>query len=60
MLEKIETGEILFADLNNKYILIEFPFEEIPVYAEQVLFNLVQHGHRPIIVHPGKKSRVYR
>lgn len=52
LLEKIETGDILFADLNNKYILIEFPFEEIPSYAEQVLYSLVQHGHRPIIVHP--------
>ncbi|WP_086349807.1 tyrosine-protein phosphatase [Candidatus Enterococcus clewellii] len=56
LLEKIETGEILFADLNNRYILIEFPFEEIPSYAEQLLFNLVQRGHRPIIVHPERNQ----
>ncbi|MGL4694351.1 tyrosine-protein phosphatase [Enterococcus larvae] len=52
LVEKVLAGEILFADLNNTYVLIEFPFEEIPSYAEQVLFQLIQMGHRPIIVHP--------
>lgn len=48
--------EILFADLNNTYILIEFPFATVPDYAHGVLSELCRNGHRPIIVHPERNN----
>ncbi|MHC5218003.1 tyrosine-protein phosphatase [Enterococcus sp. LJL128] len=56
LLQQIQDGDILFADLNDKYILIEFPFEGIPEYTEPIFFELTQRGHRPIIVHPERNS----
>lgn len=44
--------EILFADLADKYLLIEFPFSKIPDYSQAVLADLCSKGYRPIIVHP--------
>ncbi|MBL1228911.1 tyrosine protein phosphatase [Enterococcus sp. BWB1-3] len=55
--EQIKAGKILFVDLNNKYLLIEFPANEIPVYAERLFLDLIAMGHRPIIVHPERNQR---
>ena len=54
--EQIRAGNILFVDLNNRYLLIEFPTGEIPVYAERLFYDLVDMGHRPIIVHPERNK----
>lgn len=52
LLEDILHDQILFVDVTNRYLLIEFPTHEIPVYAEELLFQLVHQGKTPIIVHP--------
>lgn len=54
--EKIAQGEILFADLSNKYILIEFPTREVPAYSSKLLFELLTKGYTPIIVHPERNT----
>ena len=43
-----------FLTLNGtgKYVLVEFPLNEIPSYAEEVLFELCVSGITPIIAHP--------
>jgi len=55
--EQIKANEILFADLANRYILIEFPTNEIPAYAEKLFFEMLKVGHIPIIVHPERNSK---
>ncbi|RHH71585.1 MULTISPECIES: tyrosine-protein phosphatase [Vagococcus] len=49
-------GELLFADLNDTYLLIEFPFSTVPEYSHDVLSELCRNGHQPIIVHPERNN----
>lgn len=57
LLTDIEKGRILFTDLTNKYILIEFPTRDIPLFTEQIFFELLSRGHIPVIVHPERNSK---
>lgn len=57
LVAQIQNKEILFADLSNRYILIEFPTAEIPLYAETVMFELLSSGKIPIIVHPERNYK---
>lgn len=59
LLEEIAKGEILFTDLDDTYILIEFPTGEVPAYTNQLFFNLLNQGHTPVIVHP-ERNAVFR
>lgn len=59
LLTAIKREEILFTDLDNTYLLIEFPTNEIPIYAEQVFYHLLSQGHVPVIVHP-ERNAVFR
>jgi protein-tyrosine phosphatase len=42
----------------GKFCLIEFPMHQIPMYAEQVLFDLQSKGITPIIAHPERYGAV--
>lgn len=59
LLEGIAKGEILFTDLDDTYILIEFPTGEVPAYTERLFFQLLSQGHTPVIVHP-ERNAVFR
>ena len=51
LLKDIEENRV--ATLNgSRYVLIEFPMREIPIYAESVIYELLIHGYIPIIAHP--------
>lgn len=56
LFDRMAAGEILFADLSDKYLLIEFPFSKVPEYSYQVLSKLCSQGYRPIIVHPERNN----
>ncbi|HFC9126681.1 TPA: tyrosine-protein phosphatase [Enterococcus faecium] len=56
LIEDIHRGEILFTDLGDKYLLIEFPTLEVPLYTEQIFFELLQLGKIPVIVHPERNA----
>ncbi len=50
-------GKIL--PLNNSYyIFVEFPYNEIPRYAEKLLFDISSLGYIPIIPHPERNSAI--
>lgn len=51
-------GEIPTYGDAGKYCLIEFPLQQIPLYAEQVLFGLQTKGITPIIAHPERYGAV--
>lgn len=59
LLDDIKNQEILFTDLDNTYILIEFPSGDVPEYSEQLFFELMSQGHVPVIVHP-ERNAVFR
>lgn len=56
LIEDIRNDEILFTDLDDTYILIEFPTMEVPTYSEQVFFELKSLGKTPVIVHPERNA----
>ncbi|GCF93292.1 tyrosine protein phosphatase [Enterococcus florum] len=59
LLEDIQHQEILFTDLDDTYLLIEFPTGEVPAYSEVLFYNLLKEGHIPVIVHP-ERNAVFR
>lgn len=56
ILPAIENDHILFCDLEERYLLIEFPSHEAPSYALPLLGELVAKGKVPIIVHPERNG----
>ncbi|GAA2889422.1 tyrosine-protein phosphatase [Enterococcus casseliflavus] len=56
LIEDIRRDEILFTDLDDTYILIEFPTMEVPTYAERTFFELKSLGITPVIVHPERNA----
>lgn len=53
--EKLKSGEVLpLAD--SKYILLEFYFESIPFFSEDIIFRLRVDGWVPVLAHP---ERIY-
>lgn len=51
-----EQGLLLGTDMDDKYMLIEFPSDDVPLYTEQVFFELFSLGVTPVIVHPERNS----
>jgi protein-tyrosine phosphatase len=56
LIEDIRKNQILFTDLDDTYILIEFPTMEVPTYTEQIFFELISLGKTPVIVHPERNA----
>lgn len=52
MPEELAAGQLLCADVTDRYLLVEFPTRDIPDYAEVVLYKLCRQGVTPVIVHP--------
>lgn len=49
----------LISTLNrSKYLLIELPMTSIPIYVENVIFELELQGLIPIIAHPERNSQI--
>lgn len=43
---------------NSSYMLIELPMTSMPLYTEEVLYNLQTHGLIPIIAHPERNATI--
>ncbi len=55
-----DRGELMTVADKGKYVLIELPFQMIPSYAEEEIFNLAASGYTPIIAHPERNAAVIR
>ncbi|MGG3739465.1 tyrosine-protein phosphatase [Aeribacillus pallidus] len=53
LIEDLQNGEIVPV---GQYILVEFPANHIPSFAEQLLFDIQTKGYVPIIVHPERNQ----
>lgn len=57
LIDEIKTDNILFTDIEDTYILIEFPTLDIPAYTEQLFYELRSLNKIPIIVHPERNAK---
>ncbi len=53
-------GEVMPVSDRGKYVLVELPFQTIPSYAEEEVFNMAASGYIPIIAHPERNASVIR
>lgn len=58
LLEALDKDDILFADTAGKYIMLEFPDDDVPHYTNQMIFDLQQRGIVPVIVHPERNTKI--
>ena len=52
LIKDLNEDNLLFTDLNDTYLLIEFPSGDVPAFSETLLFELRGMGKIPVIVHP--------
>lgn len=60
LLKAIDKDDILYCDENSTYMLLEFPSEDVPTYAQEMVYKVMQRGITPIIVHPERNNRILR
>lgn len=58
LLEALDKNDILFADTGNRYLMLEFPDDDVPYYTNQMIFDLQQRGIVPVIVHPERNTKI--
>lgn len=58
LLMALDQDDILFADTGNKYLMLEFPDDDVPHYTNQMIFELQQRGIVPVIVHPERNTKI--
>nr|WP_034527458.1 CpsB/CapC family capsule biosynthesis tyrosine phosphatase [Secundilactobacillus oryzae] len=56
LIQAIDDDDILFADEDNQYLILELPHNEIPEYTDKLLFELQARGITPVIVHPERNQ----
>ncbi len=54
---KLKKGEI-FTLNDTPYILVEFPMGSVPIYTEDILYEMRLLGYKPVIAHPERYIRV--
>jgi len=58
IVEDFEKGEIQTLN-DSKYLLLEFPSDSVPQYAEQLIFDIQRAGMTPVIAHPERNRDLY-
>lgn len=53
-------SKVVTVNGQRKFLLLEFPMNEIPESAHNILFNLVLDGITPILAHPERNARIQR
>jgi protein-tyrosine phosphatase len=57
ILEGYKAGEILPVN-HTPYVLVEFPSNHVPRYAEKLFYDLQMNGLIPVIVHPERNQEI--
>lgn len=58
--QALDDDDILFLDEDGRYMMLEFPSDDVPSYAKDMIFKIMQRGITPIIVHPERNSRILK
>lgn len=51
-------ADLLGADADKHYIMLELPHSNVPVYSKRMIFELQKLGVTPIIVHPERNKEI--
>ncbi|MCX7748536.1 MAG: hypothetical protein N2645_16860 [Clostridia bacterium] len=57
--DMLEKGEVLTLN-NSRYVLVELPLNDIPLYTEDILYQLQIKGYTPVLAHPERNSIINR
>src|SRR5699024_4464081 len=57
LLADIDAGKIQTLH-NTRYLLVELPFENVPLYTEKLIYDLQMKGIIPIIAHPERNAEL--
>lgn len=58
LIQALDNDDILFADENNRYLMLEFPDDDVPHFTSQMIFQLQRRGITPVIVHPERNTKI--
>jgi len=56
--ELLKEGKIMTMKDEGKYILVEFPLSQMPLYIEDILYEIKLMGIQPIIAHPERYRKL--
>ncbi|HHY46390.1 MAG TPA: hypothetical protein GX506_03725 [Firmicutes bacterium] len=56
--QRLASGRLCTIGGDSHYLLLELPFQGIPVFSEQVIFKLSSRGYVPVIAHPERNNRI--
>ncbi|OFA10595.1 tyrosine-protein phosphatase YwqE [Lentilactobacillus sunkii] len=60
LLTALDQDDILFADEGGRYLMLEFPDDDVPSYTSTMIYELMQRGIIPIIVHPERNTKIMK
>ncbi len=60
LLEDFRAGKLVTSAGNTRYMLVEFPSNHVPRYAEQLFYEMKLEGLQPILVHPERNSGIIK
>lgn len=60
LLIALDAGNILTTGTQGTFLLVELPANDVPLYTNEILFQLQQRGIKPVIVHLERKRRLMR
>jgi len=58
LLQALDNDDILFADESNRYLLLEFPDDDVPTYSTDMIFQIMQRGITVQIAHPERNTKI--
>ncbi len=58
LIEDYQAGKLVTSADNTNYMLIEFPSNHVPGYANQLFYNMKLQGLQPILVHPERNTEI--
>lgn len=60
LLTAIDQDDILFADEGGRYLMLEFPDDDVPNYTSNIIYELMQRGIIPVVVHPERNTMIMK
>lgn len=58
--DRLRDGNLQTLANSGRYLLVEFPFGLLPLYTDEVLFELQASGITPIIAHPERNETIQK
>lgn len=59
LITSLQQDQLLFTDITDTYLLLEFPTMDVPAFSESLFFELRGLGKIPVIVHP-ERNVIFR